>query len=78
MPVFWEGAIPRAHFGFWLLWEELKHLKETEMEKRLYPPAGHMDTQPQPGLKSILHSAGIRKKHTQVHKVSLVETGQRW
>ena len=59
-----------------MLQEELKDLKELEMEKRLYLPARHVETWPQAGLKSILHSAGIRKIHMHVHKVSLVEIGQ--
>lgn len=41
--------------------EELKDLKELEMEKRLYPAARNAETWPQAGLNSLLHSAGIRK-----------------
>lgn len=83
--MFCGGAIHRACFGFWVLQEEQKDLKELEMEKRLYPPAGYAKTWPQAELKSILPSAGIIKIHTHVRKVSLVEigpeqveTGERW
>lgn len=71
------GAIYRARFGFQVLQEELEDPKELEMEKRLYPPARCVESWPQAGLKPILHSAGIRKKHMHVHKVSLVETETR-